>query len=168
MTAAIADFFCVHKKFLVFNLTLRNLRIKYRRSVLGYFWSLLVPLAQAGVYYLVFKVVMNVQVENYVPQILSGVLFWTFFANTIGYGMDGLISNHSLLTKIPIPIQIFPFVETVTNLIALAAALPVLVAVLIWSGIGLSPFFFLSFFYLGVIALIAYGFAIVLSVDHSV
>lgn len=152
-----AEYFCFRKKFLVYNFTARNLKIKYKGSFFGYLWSLLVPLAQGAIYYLVFKLIMRVQVPNYVPYILSGVLFWIFFSNTLSYGLEGLIGNRSLLTKIPIPLQVFPLVETLSNVITLLLATPVLLGVILFTHAPLGWPFFYFFYFVIVVAFIAFG-----------
>jgi ABC-type polysaccharide/polyol phosphate export permease len=160
----IFEFFCLNKKFLVWNLTLRNLKIKYRRSVLGYLWSLLVPLSQAAVFYVVFKLIIKVNVPNFIPYIVSGVLFWSFFSNTLAFGMEGVVGNRALLTKIPIPLQVFPFVEALSNLTALVLAIPVLVLVMALSDVPFSAANLFIFYYIGAAFFIAYGIANVLAV----
>lgn len=122
------------------------------------------PLAQALVYYVVFKLILKVQIPNYVAYIVSGVLFWTFFANTLSFGMEGLVGNRALLTKIPIPLQVFALVETLSNLITLILAVPVLVLVLTISSIAISWASLFFVYYIVIIALIAYGLANALSV----
>lgn len=119
------DLFCLGKKFLVFNLVSRNLKIKYRRSVFGVFWTLLSPLLMAGVYFGVFSVVMRVRVDNYPLFILAGILPWTFFAQTVSEGLESLVGNWGLLSKIPVPLQVFPYVGTLTNFVTLTLSLPV-------------------------------------------
>ncbi|MEK7691631.1 MAG: ABC transporter permease, partial [Bdellovibrionota bacterium] len=127
------DLFCVGKKFLVFNLVARNLKVKYRRSVFGIFWTLLSPLAMATVFYFVFKIILQVTIPHYLVFVLSGMLPWTFFAQTVMEGLESIVGNGSLITKVPVPTHVFPFVGTVTNLITLVLALPILILVAIIS-----------------------------------
>src|SRR5689334_7103760 len=96
------DLFCLGKKFLVFNLVSRNLKLKYRRSVLGVFWTLLSPIAMGMVYYFIFKVILKVQMPYYLAFILSGVLPWTFFNQTILEGLESVVGSWSIVTKVPI------------------------------------------------------------------
>jgi ABC-type polysaccharide/polyol phosphate export permease len=148
------DPFCLRKKFLVFNLVNRNLKIKYRRSVLGVFWTLLAPLSVAMVYYFVFKVILNVQVPHYLAFIITGVLPWTFVAQSLMEGVESIVGAWALVSKVPIPTQVFPYVGTLTNLITLLTAVPIMIGVSIFSGVSLGyslltlPFFFLSLFIL--------------------
>ncbi|MGK5086339.1 ABC transporter permease [Bdellovibrionota bacterium FG-2] len=158
------DIFCLGKKFLVFNMVSRNLKIKYRRSVLGVFWTLLNPLAMAGVYYFVFRLILNIQIPNYLIFILTGTIPWTFFVQSILEGMESVVGNWGLVSKVPVPIQIFSYVGTITNIVTLTLALPILlmVAWLSHHNLGLSliliPYYVLALF------AITYGFALILSI----
>ncbi|MEK6706260.1 MAG: ABC transporter permease [Bdellovibrionota bacterium] len=146
------DFFCLGKKFLVFNLVSRNLKIKYRRSILGLFWTLLAPIAMAFVYYFVFQVILNIQVPHYLVFILSGILLWTFFSQTLMEGLESVVGNWGLISKVPIPLQIFPYVGTLTNLVTLLLSLPIIIgaAIIFKTPIGASmvliPFYFFLLF----------------------
>lgn len=129
------DIFCTGKKFLVFNLVSRDLKIKYRRSFLGFFWTILHPLALSGMFYLVFKVVFKASIPHYVPFILSGVIPWAFFSASVQEGTEVLRANASLLTKVPIPTQVFPIVVCTSNFITFLLSLPVIFAFSLFSGV---------------------------------
>ncbi len=148
------DMFCLGKKFLVYNLVSRNLKTKYRRSVFGLFWTLLAPIAVTCIYYFVFKVILQIQVPHYSVFILSGVLPWTFFAQTLGEGMESIVGNWGLVSKVPIPIQVFPFVNAITNLSTLCLSIPVLLGAAWISGVPFGgaflylPFFIFALFFM--------------------
>ena len=158
------DLFCVGKKFLVYNLVSRNLKTKYHRSVLGLFWTLLSPLAIALVFYFVFKVILNVQIPHYLAFILSGMLPWSFFNQTVLEGMESIVLSLGLLSKVPIPTPIFPFVGAVTNLITLSLATPVLIGASFISGVSLGPSLILLPVYFVILFLLAYGISTTLAV----
>lgn len=158
------DFFCLGKKFLVYNLISRNLKIKYRRSVVGIFWTLLAPIAVTAIYYFVFKVIMKVSIPHHLVFILSGVLFWNFFAQSLLEGMESIVGNWGLISKVPIPLQIFPYVGTLTNLVTLTLAIPVLLGAALVSGLSIGFSVIVLPFYLVTLFLLAYGFAFILAV----
>ncbi|MFZ9596629.1 MAG: ABC transporter permease [Bdellovibrionia bacterium] len=137
------DMFCLGKKFLVFNLITRNLKTKYHRSALGFFWTLASPLLMALVYYFAFKMVLKVSQPHFMAVLISGVITWSFFAQTLVEGADSIVGSWGLLSKVPIPLQVFPFVGALTNLVTLLLALPVIlgVAFLTDCQLGLSVFF---------------------------
>ncbi len=162
----VTDFFCLNKKFLVYNMVSRNIRSKYGRSVFGLGWTLLSPLMFAGMYYFVFKKVMHMQMERYLAFTLSGVLPWAFFSQCLMEGMDSIVGNEGLISKIPIPLQTLPFVNSSTNFITLSASIPVLLIVSAYQGVtpGL-PFLFVLYFF-SCLFLMAYSASLFLSVAY--
>lgn len=158
------DLFCTGKKFLVFNLVSRNLKIKYRRSIFGFFWTILNPLATAMVFYLVFKVFLKVAIPNYLVFILCGIFPWTFFSGTLLENMESLVGNQGLLSKIPIPLHIFPYVGSVTNLVTLFLSLPILMGAAIFTGVPLGPSVVLLPLLFFALFLLAYSFSMILSI----
>lgn len=157
------DIFCLNKKFLVFNLVLRNIKTKYRRSFLGLFWTLLAPTAMAMTYYLVFKVIIKVQIPHYLAFIFTGTLPWAYIAQTLTEGMESIVGNWGLLSKIPIPPHVFPMVGALTNLVTLFLALPIMIGTAAFTGVHLGTSLLLvPGLYLGLF-LITYSFAYILA-----
>lgn len=158
------DVFCLNKKFLVLNLVDRNLKIKYRRSYLGFFWTILSPLAMSSIYYFVFKVVMKVDRPHYLAFIICGVLPWSFFAQTINESVEAIVGNAGLLTKIPIPIHVFPYVTTITNFSTLVFAVPVIFisAILSDTPFTLNSLWIFYFFFL--LMLMSYSIGSILAI----
>jgi ABC-type polysaccharide/polyol phosphate export permease len=144
------DVFCLNKKFLVANLVNRNLKIKYHRSFLGFFWTILAPLAMSAIYYFVFTKLMKFERPHYLASLLVGTLSWTFFSQTIIEATETITVNSQLLTKIPMPIHIFPYVISITNFSTLAFSAPVILigafvsnVQLTWNALWIFYFFFL-------------------------
>lgn len=158
------DFFCAQKKFLVFNLVSRNLKTKYKRSVLGIFWTLLSPLAMTAVYYFVFKVVMKIQVPFRLVFFMSGILFWNFISQTLLEGMESLVASVGLVSKVPIPLNIFPFVSAVTNFVTLILSMPILLGTAILTGAPISFSMILLPLYGLVLLLLIYAMAFCLGI----
>lgn len=156
--------FCLHKKFLVFNLVSKNLKVKYRRSLLGVFWTLLNPILSALMYYVVFQVILKIQRENYLLLMVSGVLAFNFFAQSVSEGVTHYVDNQNLITKIALPLQAFNLSTVVTNMVTLLAGVPVVIALGLATGVTPSlnllalPALLLSLF------LITYSFSIMAAV----
>ena len=93
---------------LLWNLTLRELRSKYRRSVLGWTWSMLNPLSQMLIYSFVFGVLFGAKapvgnpsgVSAYSLYLLTGIIPWGFFALICGVGIQSILSNSTLVRKV--------------------------------------------------------------------
>ena len=118
----------------------------------------------ATVYYFVFKVILKVRITHYPVFILSGVLPWAFFAQSIQENLEGITANWGLVSKVPIPIQIFSYVGVLTNLVTLSLSLPVLLAVALLSGSPVTPAVLALPFYALALFLITYGLSLGFSI----
>lgn len=130
----------------------RTLKLRYRRSVLGYLWTLLVPLSTAAIYYFLFSVIFKVDVPDFVAFVTIGVLLWSFFSGTLIDAMQSLLGNFPLLLQVNIPLNVFPLTTAISSLVTLIFALPVIFGIcfatgvdLGWSSLMLLPYLFLLF-----------------------
>jgi ABC-type polysaccharide/polyol phosphate export permease len=111
---------------LVLILVGRDLKVRYKRSVLGMFWSLLNPLLQMGVYTLVFATIMRVNMPRYPVFLLSGLLPWMLIS-TAAVSSVSLLTNQGLIRKVAAPQAVYPLavvgsklVDVVLSLVPLA------------------------------------------------
>jgi ABC-2 type transport system permease protein len=88
---------------LVGNLTRKELKVKYKNSVLGFVWSLLNPLMYLVVFSLVFNIISETQVAYYGIFFLSGLLAWNLFSTSLGQGTSSIVQNAQLVTKVWFP-----------------------------------------------------------------
>lgn len=98
------------------NLVVRDLKLKYRGSVLGFLWSLLNPLVMITVYNFAFTYVLRVQTERYVSFVLIGILTWTFFAGAVLGSTMSIMASGSLLHSVLFPRVILPIAGVLFNL----------------------------------------------------
>lgn len=127
---------------LVVNLTVRDLKVKYKGSALGIVWSLLNPLVMMAIYTLVFGIFLRaVKLPDYWAFVLGGLLSWIFFSSALTSATVSFIRNPSLITKVAFPIESLPLATILANfinyLIMLAILLVVLVAVRVPVGVSL-------------------------------
>jgi lipopolysaccharide transport system permease protein len=114
---------------LIAALTARDLKARYRGSLLGYFWSLANPLLLLAVYTLVFTRFFPQQVVQPYPLFLfSGILPWTFFAAAILESTSSISSNAGLIKKVMFPAEALPLVVVLSHLVHFALAIPILLA----------------------------------------
>ena len=88
---------------LIGNLTRKELKVKYKNSVLGFVWSLLNPLMYLLVFSLVFNIISDTKIAYYGIFFLSGLLAWNLFSTTLGQGTSAITSNAQLVTKVWFP-----------------------------------------------------------------
>src|SRR6478736_4755873 len=119
---------------LIQSLVARELKARYRGSVLGFLWSFINPLLLLAIYTFVFKYVMPTAVKGANPYPLfmfCGILPWTWFASSLMESSGVLISGGNLIKKVLFPAEILPIVTVTANMIHFFLALPILVVFLI-------------------------------------
>src|SRR5579862_1484935 len=85
---------------LIWALALKELRFRYKRSVLGFLWALLNPLLMMIILTLVFGTLMRFSIDHYAIFLLSMLLPWTFFSQSLAYGVESVVGNAQLLKKV--------------------------------------------------------------------
>lgn len=119
---------------LVRALVARDLKVRYRRSAIGFVWTMLQPLLMMLVLHMVFSQIFAMRLDygNYPIYALAGLLFWNFFSQSIVASMNSLRGNAQLLQKLPVPKAVFPLATVISGVINLVFALiPLLVLLLI-------------------------------------
>ena len=117
---------------LIAALTARDLKARYRGSILGYFWSLASPLLLLTVYTVVFtKFFPRFDMQAYPLFLFAGILPWTFFSAAVLESTNAISSNAGLIKKVMFPAEALPLVVVLSHLVHFALAVPVLLAALI-------------------------------------
>jgi len=124
---------------LIGTLVLRELRARYRGSVLGFLWSLLNPLLLMLVYVLVFAVYLRVPMEKYAVFLFTGLLPWLWFASSLGHATGVIVGSGGLVKRILFPAEILPLVSVLANLVNLLLSLPLLFLFLLLFGVRPGP-----------------------------
>ena len=108
---------------LIWALALKELKIRYKRSVLGFMWALLNPAFMMLVLTLVFSTIMRFPIPHYAIFLLSVLLPWTFFAQSLSYAVEAIVTNGDLIKKVAVPKLVFPMAAVVSNIINLLLSL---------------------------------------------
>lgn len=112
---------------LLLSLVQRELKARYRGSVLGFFWTFLNPMLYMAVYAVLFKVVMRQNIPQYGYFLFVGLLPWIWFSTSVAAGATSISDRRDLLTKVRFPAQVLPTTVVVTNLVNYLLSLPLLV-----------------------------------------
>ncbi len=148
---------------LIYNLVLRDLKVRYKNSFLGIVWSWLNPLLMMLVFTLVFNVMRGSATPNFHIFVLSALLPWNFFSGAVMGGIHSIVGNGHLIKKVYFPREVLPLSILLSNLVNFLIALPVLF-ILTWvSGVPLRgwvlllpvPILVQSIFALGIILVLA-------------
>jgi len=157
---------------LLWNLTLRELRGKYRRSFLGWTWSLLNPLASVVIYGFVFGVVFGATaptgdpsgITNYALFLLAGILPWGFFNLVTGLGLGSLTGNSGLVRKVAFPRETLVLAQSLFSLVQFSIEISLLVVILSIVGSGAWMWIPVTIVLMLLLAMFATGIGLILSV----
>jgi len=145
------------------NLVRREVRQRYKGSVLGLGWTLLNPLIMVGAYWIVFKFLFGSPIPNYALFMFVGLMVWTLFYGGITVASSSLVANASLVTKVRFPREIIPLASVTANSVIAGAMLVIAVPLCVILGSGsLMPLVLLPVF-LALAALLTIGAGLVLS-----
>jgi lipopolysaccharide transport system permease protein len=123
---------------LVWALVQRELRARYRGSVLGFFWTFFNPLLLMAVYFVVFKVFMKQEMPHYTYFMFVGLLPWIWFSTSLNAGAQSLSQKRDLLTRVKFPPQVLPTVTVVSELCNYLMALPLMLLLGLGEGVHLN------------------------------
>jgi lipopolysaccharide transport system permease protein len=112
---------------LLISLVQRELKARYRGSVLGFFWTFLNPTLHMAVYSLIFSVFMRQKLEHYTFYMFVGLLPWIWFSSSVSAGASSISDRRDLMTKVRFPAQVLPATVVATNLCNYVFSLPLMV-----------------------------------------
>ena len=116
---------------LIWALALKELKIRYKRSVLGFLWALLNPMLLMLVLTVVFSTIMSQNLPHYAIFLLSVLLPWTFFSQSLAYAAESIVGNGDLIKKVRVSKLVFPVAAVVSNMINFVLSLIPLVLIMI-------------------------------------
>lgn len=160
---------------LFINLTLRELRSKYKRSVIGWGWSMINPLANMAIYTIVFSMLFRIKAPLGVPSVLNsyalmylcGMLPWTMWQGSIMESMTALLGNQNLIQKTYFPRELIPGAtvasKLVSHFIEMSLLMVVIVAVGDWRALVYLPVVLVT---IALVVIAALGMALIFSLGN--
>jgi lipopolysaccharide transport system permease protein len=128
---------------LISSLVARELKARYRGSVLGFFWSFINPLLLLVIYTVVFTVVLPgvhpPELEPYAVFMFCGILPWTWFSSSLLESSNVLVAGGNLIRKVLFPAEVLPIVTVLAGLVHFCLGLPILAAFLIYYRVPVTP-----------------------------
>ena len=155
-------------KFLMKQLVSRDFKKKYKRSVLGFGWTILNPLLMMSVQYLIFSTLFKSSIENFITYLLTGIVLMNFFTESVGLGLTSIIDNAHLINKVYMPKGIYPLSRVLSSTVNLLLAMIPLLLVAVIAGSPVSKamllipigLFFLILFCFGMVLLLSTSMAL--------
>lgn len=115
MTSLIGDIW--KNRSLVFLIAINDVKLRYRNSILGFFWSILEPILMLGVLYLVFTNIFNNSIENYPVYLFLGIIIWYTFSRATSMGQTSLLDKAGIVSKIYFRREIIVISSVLTSFI---------------------------------------------------
>lgn len=126
---------------LLYEMTRRDLLIRYKQTIMGFGWAVFMPLVNTAVFSVIFTRVAPIETQVPYPLFaFCGLLAWNFSASTLRASVTSLTSNAGLVTKVFFPREIFPFSAMFVALVDLAVGSTVLVVLMLWFRVPPSPY----------------------------
>jgi lipopolysaccharide transport system permease protein len=123
---------------LLSELVLRDIKLRYKRSLLGIAWSLLNPLAQLLVFSFIFRLVLPLNIDHYASFLFTGLLAWNWFQTSLYAAAGAIIDNRDLIRRPGFPPIVLPVVTVTANFIHFVLALPILLLFLFFSNVQIT------------------------------
>lgn len=116
----------VHYYDILYELTRKELAVRYKHLAFGYVWSVLSPLMFTAVYYIVFKLILSVPQENYVLFLIAGLFPWQWITNSIGQAPITFLGNSSLIKKTTFPRYLISVVVVLQDCLHFLFTVPII------------------------------------------
>jgi homopolymeric O-antigen transport system permease protein len=105
----------------------KDLKVRYKSTIFGYLWSVGHPLAFALVFFIAFRVVMKIQIDNYVLFLISGLFPWQWLSNSLNASPAIFLSNWTIIKKINFPRNMLPFTLVLQDMLHYIFSIPVII-----------------------------------------
>ncbi|MBI5149107.1 ABC transporter permease [Candidatus Pacearchaeota archaeon] len=148
---------------LIKEFVITDFKLRYNRSVLGFFWSLIKPLLMLGTLYIVFSIFFNLNIPNYQLFLLLGLVVWTFFVEATVLGTQSLVSKGVLIKKINFPKAAVVLSSNLTCLVTFFLNLLVFSFFFVIARKGIGVYSFLFIFFIFELFLLSLGISYLLS-----
>lgn len=125
-------------KNLINELVNRDIKKKYRRSILGILWSMLNPLLMMLITAMVFSNLFRFEIKNFALYLLTGQIIFTFYAEATNFAMGSILENGHLIKKVYVPKYLFPLSRVASSAVNLLFTLPAMFAIILVTGQTIS------------------------------
>ena len=148
---------------LLYELVLRDIKVRYKRSILGLFWTIINPILTMFVMTLIFSKLFRFQIENYTVYFLIGNILFSFFTESTTNGLHSVLDNSNLIKKIYIPKYLFPISKVLSSVVNLFFSFWALILVMIFTKVTFKATLLLVPIVLFYIIIFSAGVSLILS-----
>lgn len=124
---------------MIISLVKRDLKSRYKGSVLGFFWMFLNPLLQLSVYTIVFSTIMRMGIDKFYLFMFVAFVPWLFFSTSLSSGTTVVLAQQDMVKKIYFPREVLPLAFTISQFVNMLLSFIVIFAVMIFSSTKINP-----------------------------
>jgi ABC-2 type transport system permease protein len=124
---------------MIASLVRRDLRGRYKASVLGFLWTFINPLLQLAVYSFVFSAILRSNIDKYYLFLFVALIPWIFFSSSLTTGSMAVVSQTSMVQKIYFPREVLPIAYVTSSFVNMLYCFIVVFIVILFSGIAINP-----------------------------
>ncbi|MFN0115812.1 MAG: ABC transporter permease [Paracoccaceae bacterium] len=124
----------LHLRDTVAVLVWRDQKSRYKSTAMGIVWAVAGPLLFLMTFYVLFKVVLPLEIPNYAAHLFIGIVVWTWFQGATSEAVTSIVSNPGLVAQPGFPVAALPFAVTTSHLVTMLLTLPILMAILLSGG----------------------------------
>ena len=150
-------------RFLIRQLVARDFKTKYKRSILGIFWSFLNPLLMMLVQYFVFSTIFKSDIPKFAAYLIIGTVMFNFFSEACGMTLTSILGNANLITKVYMPKYIYPLTRTMSSAVNLLISMLPLLIVCLATGVHLKKSAILSLYFFACLIIFCLGMGMLLA-----
>lgn len=149
----------VYQRDLLRELVLRDMRMQYKHSFMGFTWSLLNPLLHLLVFYFIFRVVLTLDMQRFSSHVFIGLLVWNWLQNGLMQAANAITGNRELVRRPGFNVAILPIVTNITHMLHFVFSLPVLLVILLIEDAQFGPHLLLLPLLMGLQFILILGFS---------
>lgn len=138
---------------MIVSLVRKDLRGRYKGSVLGFLWTFINPLLQLVIYTIVFSIILRAGIDKFYLFLFVALVPWIFFSSAVTGGSTSILSQQDMVKKIYFPRQVLPIAYVTSSFVNMLLCFCVIFVVLVVDGVGLN---LKALFYLPIIMLVEY------------
>lgn len=151
---------------LIKEFTIDNFKLKYKNAVVGYLWSVLAPLLMLITLYIVFSIIMRLDIPHYQLFLLLGVILWNYFSEATTTSMNSLYIYSSIIKKMNFPLYIFIVGSCLSSFLTLTINLLIFFLMMIIFKVSFHLTAFMFILYLTELLILTVGVSLILSSLH--
>ena len=119
---------------LLYELVRRDLKVQYEGTLLGFAWTLILPFLHLGIFYFLFKIILNTESPRFTSFAFIGIVSYAWFQNALTKAAGSASGNRDLALRPGFPVSLLPFIAVTSSMLHFIFTLPVIILIVLFEG----------------------------------